>query len=269
VYGTQGASGGTIVPTEKTSDSTEGDPSQNKYPRHLTLAPHSTPSLAETSPTASTGPSASRNSDVQPSARIGHNPNTPPAAPGELHPDVAAPSAPQSSRRLTQQQGLLRVYSKSQTHDDSTLSAWTVETDLWGGRLGGTIPSPRCGNPVPASFSTQSSILPDLDSQIEAWASAEPFTAPPPARMTSALREVLDFANQEYCNACGGNACGGILDGWESMQAGPSLTSPSSSHSSPGPGTISWTAEPQNTWYERPLGSRNCVGHELLVIAQD
>jgi hypothetical protein len=83
---------------KRSSDSTEGGPSQNKYPRHLTLAPHSTSSLAETSPTACAGPSASRNSDVQPSARIGDNPNTQPAAPGELHPDVAAPDAPQSPR---------------------------------------------------------------------------------------------------------------------------------------------------------------------------
>jgi hypothetical protein len=167
---------------KRPTDSTEGGASQNKYPRHLTLAQHSTSSLAETlrtasagplaetSPTASAEPSASRNSDVQPSARIGHNPNTQPAAPGELYPDVAAPYAPQSPRRLTQQQGLLRVYSKNQAHDasdDSTLSAWTVETDLWGGRLAGTIPSPRCGNPVLTSFSTQSSILPALDSQIK------------------------------------------------------------------------------------------------------
>jgi hypothetical protein len=35
--------------------------------------------------------------------------------------------------------------------------------------------------------------------------------------MTSALREVLDLANKEYSNACGG-----ILDGWASMQVGPS-----------------------------------------------
>jgi len=124
---------------KRSSDSTERDPSQNKYSKHLTLAQHSTTSLAETSPTDSAGPSASRNSDVQPSARIGHNPNTPPAAPGELHPDVAAPCAPQSPHRLTQQQGLLRVYSKNQTHGDSILSAWTVETDMWRGRHGGTI----------------------------------------------------------------------------------------------------------------------------------
>ncbi len=156
------------------------------------------------------------------------------------------------------------MYSKNQAHDDSTLSAWTVEIDLWGGRLEGTIPSPRGGNPVSTSFSTQSSSLPALDSQIEAWASAEPFTAPPPALMTSALREVLDLANKEYSNACGG-----ILDGWANMQAGPSPPSPSSSHSSPGAGTISWTVEPKNTWYERPLGSRNCVGHELLEMAQN
>ena len=53
------------------------------------------------------------------------------------------------------------------------------------------------------------------------------------------------------------------------MQAGSFPTSPSSSHSSPGAGTISWTVEPQNTWYERPLDSRNCVGQELLESAQD
>jgi hypothetical protein len=71
----------------------------------------------------------------------------------------------------------------------------------------------NCGNSVPATFSTQpeSSISPDLDSQIEAWASAEPFTAPQPALMTSALREMLEFANQEYSNTCGGTLDGGTL----------------------------------------------------------
>ena len=71
----------------------------------------------------------------------------------------------------------------------------------------------NCGNSVPATFSTQpeSSISPDLDSQIEAWASAEPFTAPQPALMTSALREMLEFANQEYSNTCGGTLDGRTL----------------------------------------------------------
>jgi hypothetical protein len=88
--------------------------------------------------------------------------------------------------------------------------------------------------------------------------------APPSARMTTALREVLELANQEYSNTCGGT-----LDCWASMQAGPPPTSPSSSHSSPGAGAISRTVEPRNRWYERPLGSHNCVGHKFLEIAQD
>ena len=253
-------------PRKRSSGSAKLDCSRNKHPRHLTLAPHSTASLAETLPPAGhgTGPPASRNGDTQPSARLRHSPNTPTTAPVELSSEVVAPYVPPSSRQLTQQQGLLRVYSKNQAHDDGTLSAWTVESDAWGGRLGDTASSPRWENPVPTSFSPQSSLQPDYESQMQTWASGEPFTAPPPARMIAVLKEVLNSANQEHSNACGGT-----LDGWASMQAEPPSTPPASSNSSPSAGTISWTVEPQNTWYERPLGSRDCVGHELLQIAKD
>ena len=251
---------------KRSLDSAELDCSRNKHLRHLTLAPHSTASLAETLPLAGTGPPASRNGDTQPSARLGHNPTTPTTATVELSSEVVAPYVPSSSRQLTQQQGLLRVYSKNQAHDDGLLSAWTVETDAWGGRLGDTASSPRWvrENPVPTSFSPQSSLQPDYDSQMQAWASEEPFMAPPPARMTAVLKEVLHSANQEHSNACGGT-----LDGWASLQAEPPSPPPASSNSTPSAGTISWTVEPQNTWYERPLGSRDCVGHELLQIAKD
>jgi hypothetical protein len=84
------------------------------------------------------------------------------------------------------------------------------------------------------------------------------------ATMPTPTQTVLNSANQEHSNACGGT-----LDGWASMQAEPPSTPPASSNSTPSAGTISWTVEPQNTWYERPLGSRDCVGHELLQIAKD
>ena len=43
---------------------------------------------------------------------------------------------PPEHRFLTQEQGLLRIYSQNQTRDIEPLAAWNVDADAWDGRLG-------------------------------------------------------------------------------------------------------------------------------------
>ena len=141
------------------------------------------------------------------------------------------------------------------------LTAWNVEADVWGGRLGDPASSPTqhwsSSQPTPADSMPNSQST--FDSKVREWTSAEPFIAQAQEQLVENLRAALDSANQEYSQSCGG-VLPGLADALP--EAHSPLSAPTNSSSAVS--NTGWTILPPSPWFKRPLGLQEQVGTDLL-----